>query len=213
MQEQIVYYFVLDTLSDWEAVFAISFLNKATYQALQTHPGRYCVRTVGESRAPITTAAGVTILPDLTVDELEPAKSAMLILPGADTWLEEPRAAVLEKAKVYLATGVPVAAICGAVLGLARAGILDEKKHTGNSLVELQQAAAYRGEALFQNQPAFTDGNLITARAIAPLEFAYQIFKKLEVYSPQALEAWYQVYKSSDPSRQAEFIKAAKEGV
>jgi len=73
---------------------------------------------------------------------------------------------------------VPVAAICGAVLGLARADILNEKKHTGNSLAELHQAANYQGEALFQNQPAFTDGNLITARAIAPLEFAYQIFKK-----------------------------------
>jgi len=106
---------------------------------------------------------------------------------------------------------VPVAAICGAVLGLARSGILNEKKHTGNSLAELHQAANYQGEALFQNQPAFTDGNLITARAIAPLEFAYQIFKKLEVYSPQTLEAWYQVYKTSDSLRLAEFLKAAKE--
>ena len=211
MQEQIVHYFVLDTLSDWEPVFAISFLNKETYQAFQAHPGRYRVKTVGESRAPITTAAGLTILPDMTLDELEPVQSAMLLLPGADTWLEEARTQVLEKAKAYLAAGIPVAAICGAVLGLAQADILNEKKHTGNSLAELQRASNYRGEALYQNQPAFTDGNLITARAIAPLEFAYQIFKKLEVYSPQTLEAWYQVYKTSDSSRLAEFIQAAKE--
>lgn len=211
MQEHIVHYFVLDTLADWEAVFAISMINRATYQALQAHPGRYCVKTVGESRAPITTSAGLTILPDLTVDELEPAKSAMLILPGADTWLEEPRAVILKKAKAYLAAGVPVAAICGAVLGLAQAGILNEMKHTGNSLAELHRAANYQGEAFYQNQPAFTDGDLITGRAIAPLEFAYQIFKKLEVYNPSTLEAWYQVYKTSESSRLAEFIKAAKE--
>lgn len=211
MQEQVVHYFVLDTLVDWEAVFAITFLNKATYQAFQAYPGRYRVKTVGESSAPITTSAGLTIFPDLTVDELEPSKSAMLILPGADTWLQESRAAVLEKAKVFLLAGVPVAAICGAVLGLAQAGVLNEKKHTSNSLAELQQAVNYRGEAFYQNQPAFTDGNLITASAIAPLEFAYQIFRKLEVYSPQALEAWYQVYKTSDASRKPEFIKAARE--
>lgn len=211
MQEHIIHYFVLDTLVDWEAVFAVTFLNKATYQPFQARPGRYRVQTVGESRASITTSAGLTIFPDLTIDELEPARSAMLILPGADTWLHESRAAVLEKAKAFLAAEVPVAAICGAVLGLAQASMLDEKKHTGNSLEELQQAVNYRGEALYQNQAAFTDGNLITARAIAPLEFAYQIFKKLEVYSQEALEAWYQVYKTSDSSRRAAFFKAVKE--
>src|SRR5947209_8461179 len=137
MQQQIVHLFVLDTLSDWEPVFAISMINKKTYQPFQAHPWRYQVKTVGESKEPVTTAAGLTILPDMTVDELEPAQSAMLILPGADTWLEEPRTPVLERAKAYLATGVPVAAICGAVLGLAHAGALNEKKHTGNSLAEL----------------------------------------------------------------------------
>ncbi len=211
MQEQIVHYFVLDTLVDWEAVFAITFLNKATYQALQLHPGRYQVKTVGESKAPITTSAGLTIVPDLTLAELEPRESAMLILPGADTWLEEPRTTVLEQAKAFLAAEVPVAAICGAVPGLGRVGILNGRKHTGNTLAELQQVAEYRGEALYQDQPAFTDGNLITARSIAPLEFAYQIFKKLEVYSQQALDAWYQVYKTSDSAHRAAFFKAASE--
>ena len=209
MQPQIVHLFVLDTFSDWEPVFAVSMINKATYQAFQARPGRYQVKTVGESKEPIVTAAGLTILPDMTVDELEPSQSAMLILPGADTWLEEPRTPVLEKAKAYLVAGQPVAVICGAVLGLARTGILNEKKHTGNSIAELQQAAAYRGEKLYQKQPAFTDGDLITASAIAPLEFAYQIFKKLEVFKPRTLEAWYQVYKTSDASHLAELFESA----
>lgn len=211
MQQHIVHLFVLDTLSDWEPVFAISMINKETYQAFQAHPGRYRVKTVGESKEPITTAAGLTILPDMTVDELEPAQSAMLILPGADTWQEESRTPVLEKAKAYLAAEVPVAAICGATLGLARVGVLNKKKHTGNSLEELQHASNYRGEALYQNQPAFTDGNLITASAIAPLEFAYQIFKKLEVFRPRTLDAWYKVYKTSDASHLVELFESVAE--
>ncbi len=211
MQQSIVHLFILNTLSDWEPVFAISIINKETYQAFLAHPGRYRVKTVGESRAPITTSAGLTILPDMTVDELEPSQSAMLILPGADTWLEESRTPILEKAQAFLAARVPVAAICGAVLGLASAGMLNEQKHTGNSLAELQQASAYRGESLYQNQPAFTDGNLITARAIAPLEFAYQIFHKLEVFNPRALEAWYKVYKTSDSAYLPELFAAATE--
>ncbi|QBD74766.1 glutamine amidotransferase [Ktedonosporobacter rubrisoli] len=211
MAQQIVHYFVLDTLSDWEAVFAISFLNKETYQIFQAQPGRYRVKIVGESRAPITTAAGLTIIPEMTVDELEPTESAMLILPGADIWLEEARAPVLAKASAFLAAGLPVAAICGAVPGLASVGLLNYKKHTGNSLAELQQVAKYKGEELYQDQPAYTDGDLITAAAIAPLEFAYHILKKLEAYKPEVLEAWYKVYKIGDAASKAEFFAAARQ--
>lgn len=211
MGQHIIHLFVLDTLSDWEPVFAISMINKQTYQPFQAQPGRYQVKSVGESKEPIITAAGLTILPDMTIDELEPSQSAMLILPGADTWLEEARTPVLEQAMAYLAAGVPVAAICGAVLGLARTGILNEKKHSGNSLAELQQAASYHGETLYQDQPTFTDGDLITARAIAPLEFAYEIFKKLEVFRPRTLEAWYKVYKTSDASHLAELFSSVTE--
>lgn len=211
MQKQIVHLFVLDTLSDWEPVFAISMINKETYQPFQTQPGRYQVKTVGESKEPIVTAAGLTVLPDMAVDEFEPAQSAMLILPGADTWLEEQRIPILEKAKACVAAGVPVAAICGAVLGLARTGVLNEKKHTGNSLAELQQAANYQGEALYQDQSAFTDGDLITGRAIAPLEFAYRIFLKLELFRPRTLEGWYKLYKTSDQAYLAELFNSVTE--
>lgn len=211
MQQQTVHLFLLDTLSDWEPIFAVSMINKETYQAFQAHPGRYRVRTVGESKTPILTAAGLTVVPDMTVDELEPAQSAMLILPGADIWLDEQRAPVIEKAKAFLAAGLPVAAICGATLGLAQAGVLNDKKHTGNSLQELQTATNYYGEALYQNQPAVTSGNLITASAIAPLEFAYQIFKKLELYRPRTLEAWYKVYKTSDSANLVELFNSVSE--
>ena len=32
------------------------------------------------------------------------------------------------------------------------------------------------------------------------LLFAYQIFKKLAVYTSEALEAWYGLYKTGDPA-------------
>jgi len=165
MEKQTGHLFVLNTLPDWEPAFAIAGINKAMWQV---HPGRYQVRRVGENRQSVTTLGGITISPDMTLDELEPSQSAMMILPGSDIWLEEKRAQVLEKAKAFLAAGVPVAAICGATVGLALAGILDDKKHTGNVLEELK-ATNYRGEAFYQNQPAVTDGNLITAGATALL--------------------------------------------
>lgn len=137
------------------------------------------------------------ILPDLTIDELQP--SAMLILPGGEAWDEGKNSEILETATRCLREGIPVAAICGSTVGLARAGMLDDKHHTSNAL-EYLQATNYRGAALYQNQPAVTHGKLITANSTAPLDFAYHIFKELDLYDAQTLEAWYGLFKTGDPS-------------
>ncbi len=196
MERQTVHLFVLDTLADWETGYAIAGINNPQWQA---QPGRYRVVTVGVSREPVRTIGGVTIMPDMTLDDLDASQSAMLILPGSDTWDAGKNTEAIAKAWAFLAAGVPVAAICGATAGLARAGILDAHRHTSNAL-EYLRATGYRGEALYQDEAAVTDGNLITASATAPVDFAYQIFKRLEVYDARTLEAWYGLYKTGDPS-------------
>jgi len=196
MATQTIHLFVFDTLADWEPAFALAGINNPAFQA---QPGRYRVRTVGVSIEPVTSIGGITILPDMTLSELKPAQSAMLILPGGSGWDEEQHPEAIEKARQFLAADVPVAAICGATAGLALAGLLDDKQHTSNAPIYLQ-ATDYAGAAYYQQQPAVTDGNLITAGATAPIDFAYQIFKKLEVYSAETLEVWYGLYKTGDPS-------------
>ena len=54
----------------------------------------------------------------------------------------------------------------------------------------------YRGERFYVNEPAVTDGNLITASGLAPVEFAYQVFRTLEVMNPATLEAWHGLFTS-----------------
>jgi putative intracellular protease/amidase len=147
----------------------------------------------------VTTIGGVKIIPDLALDDLEPTQSAMLILPGGTAWDAGKHSEAAERARAFLAAGVPVAAICGATAGLARAGVLDDRQHTSNAL-EYLQATNYPGERYYCEQPAVTDGNLITAGATASLEFAYQIFKKLEVYPAAVLDAWYGLFKTGDPA-------------
>lgn len=195
MAVQTVYLYVFDTLADWEPGFALAGINNPAWQA---QPGRFQVKTVGETREPVTTIGGVTILPATTLADLDPAESALLILPGGD-WSAGKNLAAIEKARQFLAAGVLVAAICGATEGLARAGMLDDKQHTSNA-PEYLQATNYRGAAHYQQQRAVTDGHLITAGAASPVEFAYQIFQKLGVYDAQTLEAWYGLYTTSDPA-------------
>ncbi len=131
--KQIVHLFVFDTLADWETGYAIAGINNPDAQA---NPGRYQIKTVGLTTEPVTTIGGVRILPDLTLDEVKP--DAMLILPGGEAWDEGKNGEILDLAKQCLKTGTPVAAICGATAGLARAGILDNKHHTSNALEYLQ---------------------------------------------------------------------------
>lgn len=203
MTTQTVHLFVFNTLSDWEPAFAIAGINNPAFQA---QPGRFRVKTVGVTLDPVTTTGGVTILPDLTLDELAPAQSALLILPGGAGWESGERPEAIEKARQFLAAGVPVAAICGATAGLALAGILNGRRHTSNA-PEFLQATGYRGAACYQDQPAVTDQNVITAGAVHPIDFASHIFKLLGVYGDPTLEAWYGLYKTGDP---AYFFKLAK---
>jgi hypothetical protein len=65
--------------------------------------------------------------------------------------------------------------------------------------------------AFYQDQLVVTDGNLITANATAPVDFAYHILKKLQVYSSRVLDAWYGLFKTSDPAYFFEWQQAAVE--
>jgi putative intracellular protease/amidase len=209
MDQQIVHLFVMDTMSDWEPGYAVAGINQP---AFQQNPGRYAVRTVGATRDPVRTMGGVTIVPDLALSELRPEESAMLILPGAASW-DDPaaHADAVELARQFLAAGVPVAAICGATGGLARAGVLNGRPHTSNAREFMAWQEGYDGAAHYADAPAVLDGDLVTASGTAPVDFARAIFQRLELYAPTVLDAWYALYKHNDPA--AFYTLAALEGV
>jgi DNA-binding MarR family transcriptional regulator len=66
---------------------------------------------------------GVRITPDMPLADLRPEDSAMLILAGADTWLNAGgNADFADKAREFLEAGVPVAGIARA-MGITRQGV------------------------------------------------------------------------------------------
>src|SRR5918999_5387041 len=130
MPGETVHCYVFDTLADWEYGYAVANIHNTQFHRI---PNRWRVRTVSHGREPIVTAGGLRITADLTLDELTPADSGMLILPGGDTWDEGGNVEAVEKAREFLAAGIPVAAICGATAGLARGGVLDDRRHTSNA--------------------------------------------------------------------------------
>ncbi|MCS7476323.1 DJ-1/PfpI family protein [Umezawaea endophytica] len=188
---------VYDTLADWEFGFATAGINTPEWQRV---PGRYEIRTVGLTFDTVTSAGGLRITPDTVLADLDPADSAMLILPGAGLWATGDLAPFATTARRFLDSDVPVAAICGATVGLAASGLLDSYDHTGNAVEELSQAPGYGGAARFRAERAVTDRGLVTAGAASPVEFAREIFAALDLYSPEVLEAWYGLFSTGDPS-------------
>jgi len=197
MEFQTVHLYVFNGMADWEPSFAIAGINNPRFQR---EPGRFRVATVAMTPAHVTTMGGLRIQPDIALDDLIPTASAMLILPGGETWEQTAPPAVVNKIDDCLGTGVPVAAICAATLPLARAGFLDNRLHTSNS-ADFLRATGYRGYSLYRNIPAIADGGLITAAGIAPVEFAYQIFGTLGLYESSVLDAWYALFKHGDASK------------
>jgi putative intracellular protease/amidase len=187
---------VYDTLADWEVGFAVAGINNGEWQR---YPGGHRVVTVGETGEPVTTTGGVRILPDMTLADLRPSDSAMLVLPGGATWDAGGNVAFVDAARAFLDAGVPVAAICGATSGLAAGGLLDDRPHTSNA-PEYLAAVDYGGAAHYRSEPAVADGDLITASGVHPVEFARAVFDRLDLYEPGVLDAWYRLYGEHDPA-------------
>jgi putative intracellular protease/amidase len=207
MKQQTVHVFVFDTMSDWEYGYVVAGINTPLGQKT---PGRFRVRTVGASNRPVKTAGGLRVLPDLTLDKLKPGRSAMLVLPGGAAWDQKKNKKAARLAGAFLAEGTPVAAICGATAGLARAGLLDDVPHTSNAKDYLA-ATGYAGGPFYRQKPAVRSGRLITASAMRPLEFAREVFSLLDIYSDAVLAAWYGLYKTGDAKYFEAFMKASAE--
>lgn len=193
---QTIYLFVFDTLADWEPGYAIANINDP---AFQKQPGRYTVHTLGVTSEPVKTTGGLRILPDIALSDFDPADCAMLILPGGSRWDEGGNQEGVEAAKAVLAAGGKVAAICGATAGLARGGLLDNRRHTSNA-ADYIQATGYGGAPFYVEAQAVTDGAVITAPGTAPVDFAREIFRALDLFEDKVLDAWYKVFKTGDPS-------------
>lgn len=73
-----------------------------------------------------------------------------MILPGGSTWTEAIHAPIIRMAKEYLEKGIIVGAICGATIGLALEGVLNNRAHTSNDLRYLKMVCpCYAGEKYF----------------------------------------------------------------
>ena len=187
-----IYMYVQDTMADWENGY---FWQGLTLQKM-AGAVKYELQTVSVSKRAIKTSGGITVVPDITLEEIDEMQAGALLLIGGDTWQEKSNQPILEMANSFLEKNILVATICGATLGLANRGILNSYYHTSNALFFLQGSDKYKGEKYYKDTLAVMDKNLITASSAGSLLWARYIFENLKLYSHQTLEAWYNYFSS-----------------
>ncbi len=190
-----IYMYILDTMADWESGY---FLQALTLQKML--PGqKYQFNTVALSKQPVKTAGGITLVPDISIEQIEINETAALLLIGADTWMDKQQQKILELASQLAEKGTLVAAICGATLGLANMGLLDTRVHTSNAPFFLTEMAPnYKGEAYYKEDAAVSDQNIVTASSAGSLLWARYILEYLELFSPETINAWYNYFTTGD---------------
>ncbi len=181
---------VFDGFADWEPSYALAELRRS---------GGHEVVTVGFTGNEVTSMGGLRVRPDRALADVRADDVRLLILPGGDMWEREdayPRAQLEALIGELIATNKPVAAICGATVAMARAGLLDDRRHTSNAASYLaEQVPSYRGAELYEPSLAVYDRGVITASGLGPVEFARAIFAEVGVFSESDRGLWYEMFK------------------
>ena len=90
-------------------------------------------------------------------------------------------------------------AICGATTALANAGIMDNRPHASNGPGFLEMfAPGYHGHDFYVDSLSVADQNLITAGCAGALLWTKQIIARLDVFREDALEAWYEYFRTGE---------------
>ena len=202
---KIIYLYVLKEMAEWEIGYILQGISMEAQ--LKSGKKEFEVKTVAYKKEAVRTIGGLTIIPDYSIEELEEENIAALLLPGATTWSEEENQVILKKAVKLLEKGVVVGAICGATLALADLRVLNDYKHTSNSLEYLKYfSKEYSGESLYNQGNAIEDKGLITASSAGGLDWARDILRALHVYEPKIINAWYNYYLTGNPDFYSELL-------
>jgi putative intracellular protease/amidase len=189
MPTKAVYLLVVPGFADWEPAHALAELRRH---------GGYRVEVVGLTSEPVESMGGLRVQPSRSIADIDLADVAVFILPGGDRWESselEPELAALLRA--LDSADIPLAAICGATVAIARAGLLRGRRHTSNGRSYLRDhVPGYGGGAEYVEAPAVRDRGLITASGLADVEFAAELFNELEVLSESERAVWTDLFRS-----------------
>lgn len=178
-----VVFIILDRFADWEGAFLSSVLRDEEMGSMNE------VLWASSDKEPKKSLGNMTVIPDLSLDEI-PDDIDALILIGGNSWRSEVSGEVVPVVRKFMEKGTVVGFICDATYFAAKEGFLNHVIHTGNSWDEMKTLEGYRNAEGFRMENAVSSGKIITANGDNPIEFSAEVLKALEVFPDEKIDMW-----------------------
>ena len=190
-----VLYLLLNNYADHESVFLASAI-ACDERCIKENP-KYLNKVVAPTLDAMRSCSGFRTLPDYSFETM-PDDYAALVLIGGFGWLDEKETnKVVPIVRRAIEKGIIVGAICNAASFLAKHGFLNDIKHTGNGLQQLQLWGGdnYTNKTGYMNEQAVSDNRIVTANGTGYLEFAKELLLLLENDTPEQIDMFYRFNK------------------
>jgi putative intracellular protease/amidase len=115
--------------------------------------------------------------------DVHPEEYRVVIVPGGDTKSVLENETLLGILRTAHASGATLGAICAGPLLLAKAGLLKGRRFTHGYGPDSQ--LPYWKDGSYENQPVVVDGNIVTAKPQAYIDFAIEV-----LYAAGLHESW-----------------------
>ncbi|MEC5399198.1 DJ-1/PfpI family protein [Uliginosibacterium sp. H1] len=141
---------------------------------------------VADALAPVTSESGLRYLPDATLAQaMDFTDVDALLIPGGP--VQPAPDAMLTLIRSLHARGVLIAAICNGPHYLARAGLLDTHRYTTTCSIQAAARLAtpdpFPRANYLEAERVVRDGQLITAKGRAFVDFSMALFDALGIYA------------------------------
>lgn len=172
--------FIYDEMADFELTFAATVVGRWMEKELVI---------IAYENKEVVSKPGIKYLPHITVKEaLDLEEIEGIIIPGG--WRDEIRPELHELLNKLNDEGKFLAAICAGPQYLARTGLLDNKKFTTSLTVEYLDDNEKDDPFTWDNyidENVVRDGNIITAKGSAFVDFGIEIFDFYKIFDDPAL--------------------------
>lgn len=189
-----ILYVLLPDFASHEMVYLMEAVS-SDEQQLKIAP-KYVNRIVAPTLGPVAAIGGFRVQPDYSFDDM-PEDYAAMVLVGGFGWLTPVADDLLPIVRKAVENGKIVGAICNAASFMAKAGLLNNVRHTGNGVEQLRMWGGdnYCNPDGYVHQQAVADGRIVTANGSGTLEFAKELLLLLDNDTPDRIEMYYQFNK------------------
>ena len=166
------YVMIYDSFANFEVVLSMYLLKTAGD-----------VVTVGVSKTPVKSFEGLTVIPDMVIDEVNLLEEDVLLIPGGDPSVLEGNPSFYQLIQNGNEKKTLLAAICSGSSHLACAGVLKDREYTTS--LPHDEGSVFDPD-LYVKQNVVIDEHIVTAQPSGYVELGIVLGQILDIYKDKS---------------------------